>query len=459
MIQRMPLSHFPLQLVHEPEIENAYKWIRNFISEEAWNVRKKAIEEYLGSIAREAEPFSQPINEGTRLVIEKDRIGWYLYLVHTYLYEPHKYEFYQGARVVPIFKRIGTDLELLKAIAGINKKMRDLVKNRPSEADAMLFEILTALLYARNGWEVKIIEEGKSGKSPDFSVLKGKEKWQVECKRQMKTGEYTYKESKKRQILISQVSKMLTHYNVLLDIVFHVELTTLPDSYLHDILKDVIPTAKKPGRIVSNEKADIDISFVDISAIEKHLSKYFVKSNSPQHLELVSKKPVDHSSFTSGFLGNFFYVGEDSVNNLYISAMSNAFGVHCYCDAPEAISAKARDVRNQINDATRQFDNYTDGILHVGMETFDGPEVEKARLEKIKKTMGNLDVEENRLCWIYYHYFQSYSRSYRDWFFDETVSMATSFINPAPLLRNTFLIIPEKDIPIKDASHWDRDLP
>ena len=51
--------------------------------------------------------------------------------------------------------------------------------------------------------------------------------------------------------------------------------------------------------------------------------------SSPQHLELIANKEIDHSSFTSGFIGNFVYVGDDNVNNLYISEIVNAFGVHC----------------------------------------------------------------------------------------------------------------------------------
>lgn len=459
MIQRIPLSKFPIGTNQDTDINNAYYWFREFISERDWERRKNEIENYLSSIVRVSEPFSEPINEGTLLVIQKDQIGWYMYLVHTYLFEAHKYEYYQGARVLPIFKRVGMNLDLVKDIEGISKKMKDLFKKRTSEADAILFEILTALLWRRNGWTVKVIEEGKSGKTPDFSVSKGKVEWQVECKRQKKSSDYTYKETKKRQILISGISKILVHYNVLLDITFHVELVSLPDTYLRDVLENLIPKTKTPGRIVSNTEVDIDMTFVDISSIQEHLKSNYVKMSSPQHLELIANKEVDHSSFTSGFIGNFFYVGDDSANNLYISEIINAFGVHCYCDASEALFSKARDVRNQIQDAIKQFSPYKDGVIHIGMETFDGPAVERVRLEKILYSMGNIDPEQNNLCWIYYHYFQSYTRSYMDWFFDETVSTATSFINPVPPIEITFLIIPEDEIPIESTSHWDRQLP
>lgn len=459
MIPRMPLSQFPEISYHDPEIESAYKWFRSYVKESDWNDRKIKIENYLGGIVKTSEPFSQSIDKGTLLVIQKDQIGWYLYLVHTYLYERHKYEFYQGARVLPIFKRLGSDLQFLKGIEGINKKMRELLNKRTAEADSFLFEMLTALLWIRNGWEVKIIEEGKSGKTPDFLVLKGEEQWEVECKRQKKSSDYTYKETAKRQILVSHISTILLHHNILLDITFHVELVSLRDTYLLDILKDLIDKKTKSGRLISNKEVEINLSYIDIPAIQNHLKMHFVKSHSPQHLELISGKPVDHSAFTSGFIGKMFFVGDDNANNLYIREMTNAFGVHSYCDSSDALSAKARDVRSHIYDAIGQFSSDTDAIIHIGMETFDGPEVERKRFEKMKNTMEKIQPGQNRLCWIYYHFFQSYSRSYQEWFFDETVSPATSFTNPVPPIKKTFLVINEDEITITDASHWEIDLP
>jgi hypothetical protein len=459
MIPTIPLSQFPINPVKDIDIENAYNWFKSFISDKDWLKRKNEIENYLSNIVRSSEPFSEPISEGTLLVVKKDQIGWYLYLVHVYLFEPHKYEYFQGARVIPIFKRIGMDVNLVVKIEGINKKMREMFKKRTSEADAILFEVLTSLLWVRNGWEVKIIEEGKGPKTPDFEVVKGTEKWQVECKRQMKTADYTYKETKKRQIMISQISKLLLQFNILLDIKFHVELVSLPDSYLFDLLNDIISTTKIPCKIISNESVDIELSFVDIELIQNHLKQYLVKNNSPQLFELIAKKEVDHSAFTSGFLGTFYYVGDGEANNLYINEIAKAFGVHCYCDSENALNAKARDVRRQIKSAISQFNPEANSIIHIGMETFDGPEVEMARTEKLINTMSNIDPKSNKLGWIFYHYFQSYTRSYMDWYFDETVSTATSFINPVLPIKNTFLIIPEDEVMIEDASHWDKELP
>ena len=103
--------------------------------------------------------FSDSLAKGTLLVVKDDQIGWYIYLVEMFLKEPHKFESIQGSRVVPIFKRLGVDFDLLMTIGGLEAKVRSLVKKRRSEADAILFEILAALTWVRNGWSTEFLEE------------------------------------------------------------------------------------------------------------------------------------------------------------------------------------------------------------------------------------------------------------------------------------------------------------
>ena len=174
---------------------------------------------------------------------------------------------------------------------------------------------------------------------------------------------------------------------------------------------------------------------------------------------MIANKPVDNLGFTSGIKGNFYYLGEGEANNVYISEVFNAYGVQCYCDAETAIKAKARDVKNQINDAIAQFSSNTKGVIHIGMETLDGPEVERERAEKIISTLKQIDTQDSNLRWVYFHFFQSYTRSDEDWIIDETVDSVTAYVNPIPLIQKTFLIIPEDSDTIEQESHWNRPLP
>jgi len=456
---RIPLSKFNIPLDQDKDVLKTYNWLMTLISKEDWLVRKTDIEKRITIENKTSTPFSDPLDKGTLLVIKDDQIGWYLYLAETFLKEPQKYESIQGSRVIPIFKRLGIDFDLLMTIEGVEQKIKVLLKKRRAEADAILFEILTALTWARNGWFVKFLEEGKGGKSPDLLVAKGKRKYQVECKRQMKTAAYTYEETRKRQVMLSHLNRELLFGNFLLDITFHVELHTLADTYLKDLLSSKLSGFKVPGKISDPNIADIVVAFVDIKKINKHLQSYYVKYPSPQLNLLIGEKAADNYAFTSGMYANFLYLGDGVVNNQYVHQLANAYGVFIKCDAPEAINAKARDIKKQLFSALEQFSGADGGVIHIGMETFDGPEVEKERFLKISDTLKNTGVMAKKLKWAYLHFFQSYSTPIETWAFDETVS--TIFQHPIdgdPPLTANFLVVPD-GAAIENLSHWERPLP
>jgi len=457
-MHRIPVKNYNLPRFDDEDVIKSWNWFMSFMSEQAWQKRKAVIEEKITVKFRASQPFSEPLTEGTLLVIKDDVIGWYLYLIDMLINEPHKYEYFQGARIVPIFKRFGIDLELLKNIDGINKRINDLLKKRKSEADALLFEILTALLWTKNGYQVAFIPEEMEKKTPDIIAEKEGRTWNIECKRQTKTSNYSYKETAKRQKMISYISKTLIERNILLDIIFHIELETLPDTFLRDILEQKLKLAI-PGKIVSNNKVDIDLKFVDMLAIKKHLEINSVKYNSPMLNELIGKKTVDNKGFTCAVYANFFRVGDGEVNNLYISDIANAYGVYWSCDSEKALWAKARDIKNQLHKAMQQFNSKETAVIHVGMETYDGPEVESTRNSKIKQTIERISPEQTNLRWIFCHFFQAYSKPDQAWVFDETVSTMSAYLKPKPLLRVNSMIVPEDCDTLDEVSHWDRPLP
>jgi len=459
-MRRIPLSKFPTLDFDDQDIIDAYDWFRSFLSLNDWMKIKSSIENYLTEIFEIHDP-AESMKDDKLLVINKNRIGWYLYLVYTYIYEQTKYEHFQGARVLPIFKRLGSNLDSVKQIKGIEKRVRDLLRKRPSEADAVLFEILTGLVWVSNGWEVETIDENKGnlGKTPDFLASKGNESWQVECKRQSKTSDYAYAEQQKKLDMINEANDILLEHDIFLVVTFHVELTSLPKNYLKDLLLRIIPNFVDKEFLLKTTEIDVVLKKVDILQINKHLNINFVKHRSPQILELIAGRPVDHLNLTIGIRGESLYVGEGVINNRYYSEVSNAFGVEFFCDADASLLAKARDIKKQIHNATKQFDISKDAIIHVGMETSEGPEVERVRLEKILQTMDGFDPTGNSLCWVFCHYFQSYSRSEMNWYYDETVQILTTLRDRMPPIPKHFLIIPEDEVTIIEGSHWERDIP
>lgn len=458
MTTRIPITELIFPEYDDKDVIAAFDYFMTFMTPDQWHKRKQAIEEYLSNFHSDSPPLSKPVSDGLLLVIEKDRIGWYLYLVHCLIHEPHKYEYYQGARIVPIFKRIGMDIDLLPSLDGLRKKISDLIKKRPIEADQILFEFLAALAWKRNGYQVEFLPE-EADKTPDLLVRKEDKSYQVECKRQQKSGSYFYEETVLRQKMVHHIIPFVLAHNYLLEITFHVELKTLPETYLIDLFRLENSKIKEKNWRLSNEKIEIIASTFDLKMINAQLLKYHIKYNSPQLLELLAKKPIDYEGFTVALNSTGYHVGEGLANNRYIHKITNAAGIKCTCDSLQAYVGKARDLDGLLAKALRQLTLPYEAVIHIGMETFDGPAVERERLKKIVKTIESINPEKTRLSWLFTHFFQSYSRSNQEWIFDESVDVASSYVVPITPLPKNFLIIPEEADIINNSRHWDRPLP
>lgn len=458
MINSIQPSDLAFAKYDDQDVISAFNYFMTFMTPAQWQSKKQAIEEYLSKFYLNSPPLSQPVSEGLLMVTDKDRIGWYLYLMHCLIYEPHKYEYFQGARIIPLFKRIGMDIDLLPTLEGLRKKISDLIKKRPIEADQVIFELLVALAWKRNGYDVEFLAEGVT-KTPDLLVKKNGKSYQVECKRQQKSGAYFYEENKIRQKMVLHVAPFLLTNCLLMEVTFHVELKSLSETYLLDLFRSEQSKIRGENWTISNEKLDIKASKIDLAMINHHLSQYHIKDKSPHLLELLAKKPIDYDGFTVCLHAAGYHIGEALANNYYIGHINNAFGVIVTCDAPQVYVEKARDLKGLLYKALEQLTLDCEGVVHIGMETFDGPNVESERLKKIYRTIESIDPEKTDLSWIFTHYFQSYSRSDENWIFDETVDVASAYVVPITPLPKNFLIIPDDADIIESSWHWERPLP
>ncbi|WP_436488809.1 hypothetical protein [Chitinophaga sp. ARDCPP14] len=441
-------------------IQPALDWFLSFIGPEDWIKRKQAIEKKI------AFEYDNPMFKGKTkdsmvpLTDKEDQIGWYLYLAEKSLTDPPQYEVIQGARVMPIFQRIGTDLEYLSKIEGLKKKVRFLVKKGRASADSILFEILVALLWTKNGWKVSIIPENPPAKTPDLLAEMDGEKWFIECKRLNKTSDYSERERAKLLKMLSYISAVLLKYHVLLDITFHSELEQLPDDFLERELSAKIPLITNRMNVISNDTWEVNIDFVDYGKINDHLKNWVVKYPSPQLYYLIAGKKIDPAGFSSGIKASFQHHGKGTGNGQYVDQIAQAYGVSWKCDAQKSIDKKARDIKNHIIDACKQLPDYENAAIHVGLETLDGIAVEDHRHNKIYNTINFFDKKNTGIKWIYCHFFQSYAPPESlTWVFDETISYFSD--NPHQKngpLDNRYVILPPgaKD---SDDVHWHKPTP
>ena len=444
----------------DSDIARAFYWLKEFIGAEQWEDRKSQIEDYLDNIlvpkqsrddAKELKPIS----------IYEDRIGWYLYLVETYLYYPHKYEPIQGARIVPIFKRIGADFEILKSISGIDDRVNKMIFSRRNDPDSGFFELTTALLWARNGWKVSFIQESPPEKKPDFKAISNTNEWYIECKRLAKSSDYSLKEREKWLSMWNAIRDLLIDNQIpfVLDIVFHVELTSLPDDFLVKELLGKLKLTTFPCSVIDNDTWSVSIDFVDFEKARAHLSNNYVKCPSDQLNELIAGRRDPNRGFTCAVLGKYGRIGEGAGNNRYLDELGFAVGAFWSCDAERAIERKARDIRAHLSSAIQQLPELSNCAIHIGLETLDGWIVEAERYARIFRTVQQFDANGKNLEWVYCHLFQPYSPPNEDWVMDETVYFFKKYqSNSEEPLRFRSMIVPD-DGGLIDGMHWMKDAP
>lgn len=444
----------------DPDVLRAYDWLVSFFTAADWQRRSERIERQLEAGVRAGGG----LRDYSSISISDDRVAWYLYLVGAALHAPHKYEPAQGARVLPLFKRIGTDLDVLQAIEGAENRIQRMVANEAQDPDSALFEILVALVWLRNGAShVSLLEESPPQKRPDIHASMGNEDWYVECKRLNTNSTYSNSERRKWLRMWEEARDILTGagHSIVLYIVFHVELETLPDTFLVSELCGKLALVEAPCVVVSNGVWEVSIEPVDYRAANEHLSRYFVKYPSDQVIELIAGRRDPNRRFSGAIDGQFVRIGDEGGNNLFLDEISYAIGVFWSCDADRAIERKARDIRGRLAEAVQQLPDGERGVVHVGLETTDGQVVEMERYRRIVDSISGFDARTKDLRWVYCHLFQSYSPPTAGWVIDETVYYFGRGGDPdSEPISSRSAVVPEDEEDGADVPfHWLREPP
>lgn len=452
-----------MQSADNPEVQRVFEWFLSFMKPAEWRSRKEAIEKHIEYIHKPKNCREKARNYES-ISFQQDKIGWYLYLAEMILTEPTKYEPIQGARVIPIFERLGTDFDLLRQIGGIDEKIRTLVsfgKRNIPEPDSVLFEVLVALLWKRNGWEdVSFVPEAPPEKRPDITATSRNTEWFIECKRLNGASEYSEMERQKWLKMWRHLRDYLVDKKIpaVFEIVFHVELNTLPDDFLVRELAGKLPLLSSPCVIISNEQWQVSFDAVNFEKAKTHLEKFPVKMPSSQLAELIAGYRDPNRGFTHVVLGKTDHFGEGRVNNKYLITMDFAACAFWHCDAENSIDKKARDIRKRLGEAVKQLPENQNSVIHVGLETLDGVLVEAERYRRIFNTAQNFDNSGKDLRWIYCHLFQSYAPPDQEWVFDETVHYFPhkDTGNEQPLTHHLVMTSIGDSY---DGIHWLRDTP
>lgn len=195
---------------------------------EQWRSRKEQIVASLKAVDQGTE-----LEKAKPIRVQVDEIGWYLFLCEQVFADPLCFDVSQASRALPFFVAIGERWELAPRVKGIDRKIDEILHHYKSEPDGLIFEILVALAYAANGWNVEFLDEG-SGKTPDLLVQKEGRDLYVECKRQSRGSSYALAERNDFLRLWDAAKHLLLSNGqwIWLKGTFHVEMMTLPTDFL-----------------------------------------------------------------------------------------------------------------------------------------------------------------------------------------------------------------------------------
>jgi hypothetical protein len=445
----------------DPSVERSLHWFLDLLGQKEWEARRSAIEHQLSTGSK-----FDPLRDASRMPARdfgNDRMGWYLYLADTAVNDNERYEVTEGARVLPIFTRFGEDFETLITVKGIERRAYELLTTDRSNPDGGLFEMLVALNWKRNRWtHVECLEPSKTEKRSDLVAQSTTERWFIECKRLSRYSKRRNDEQAKWATMWSMLARHLVahRYALVLDIAFHVPLESLPDDFLCSELEGKLRLAQPPCQLIDNETWSVSIRKVNLAAARMHLKRYIVRCPSDQVNQLISGVRDVTKEFSCVVVGEYEHRGDVAGSGCFLTEFDYGAGAYWHCDSELVLQRKARDVRGHLSEAVDQLPNGARGVIHIGLETVDGPGVEEQRYRRIWNTVSTFDPSGRDLRWVYCHLFQSYSPPDKPWFVDETIYQFTNEVGQqaGEPLPHRGLLVPHNEASA-DGVHWHREAP
>lgn len=393
-------------------VENAYKWFIEIIGDSLWESRRQLLVESLHK-AQEASEVSSLHEETKSVTSPRDRFGWYLYLVEAELRYPQSGDAFQLSRIFPWFEAIGRDLSLISQISGIDKKRHELFA-KPSQADSILFEILVAACYARNGWNVEFTPE-KSARFTDLVARRAGEELYVACRRLSKDTGYAETERQswlrkwKAALAMLEPTKASIHFEV----IFKNELISIPnDAVSRTLIHYARNGFMNSGTFINRPGFSICAHSIDMREIDFRLYKRPVKPNSPEMLKLLSGDYQWWCGYTNKLTPSDVHEMNDADSyppSVQYAGLQRAISAKWQCLADSSIDKKTNDVHKRATEAAKKIPEHCQGVIHIGYEQIDGKEIEAKRISRIGKTLAKFSSPKNDIKGIICHAIATYA--------------------------------------------------
>lgn len=455
-------------------LQDAKRCLECFIEimgEAEWHKRRKEIVDYFNAIevpsARPPSLTDKPNDIYRPYARYTDWIAWYMYLVENQGIRPACDEPHQSARILPVFASLGSQMESLRKVKGVQSRFEELLISKNNQADSTLFELLVAACYCKNGWSVEFLRESKAGKTPDMFVNRGNDSFYVECKRMSKITDYSEIE---RQEWLKRWRNLVVPLSIVLppvhfDVTFHIEVAKTDPNILADIFSSV-GGLKGKSEFYSNQGGVTMIARpIDMQRITNHFNQYDVRMHSPQMIQLLAGSYSPLKGYTHRIVPTgFVKIGpNDGLHccNTFLDGIAHACSAEWKCIAQESFLKKAKDIKKNFSKATSQIPDNCPGIVHVGYETLEARMVEFLRQERISRSLADFDCGSKSIELLYIHALQCLPGIVESFECAETtlIFKPSLRVDPETVLPNDFLL--EQDsTQSSENTHWyqDRDM-
>lgn len=430
----------------EPDLRAALDWFRSFLPEADWQERRRKAARRLYSAS--VGLLNGPEDRG-RFFAEDDTFGWYMFLADAALDHIWNYDPTFGARVIPIFKGIGRNLDLLKNVANVDVRVRRLVTSDRRQPNGGLFELLVAAAYCRTGASVSFVMEKRGGgKTHDLDVELAGHRWAVECKR-LEMAEYDERERAEARRLwhAPAAFAVARDKSLFADVTFKVELTTVPNDYLLDKAQELF-RGGRPAILWNDDIAYGAIGEPDLKPLQDALKETSILTIGSRTLALLAGSYVRNANYV------LLARAKAEHNPRFMDECDLAVLLRWKNISVPSLEARARDIRKRLADAVRQLPPDVPGIIHIGFETVEDDFVEDRRYEKVMATVRTFEPTGTNLETVFVHYFVPESPPTGSWAFDETTLWWGTKPEPAPLDERVALVLP-RDAVTRPGMHWD----
>jgi len=417
-----------------PELKRAVDYFKSLMTVDQWTKRREAVAtRFYNSLIGE-------LNDPTgRYFDEDDSFGWYLFLGEAFNDHPHNYEVVYGCRVIPILAAIGQNLDTLRGIKGFSERALRLLGSERRQPNGILFEMLVAAAYVREGGKVVFRPEapGKE-KSHDLDVEKGGKRWAIEYKR-MESGEYAETERQRMRDLWYYPSLTLLKENrsVILDVRFKIELMDVSENYLLRKIERFLRRTGLSFHMWADAVSIGSVGDLDLLPIQAALKHNHLLYPGPQYNKILTG---NYQRYDSMLLMQRVKYTE---NPHFIEEVDLAIVARWNSLSEQAIDKKARDILKRLSEANGQLPDDVSGVIHIGFEALGVDLIEERRFQKILETARNFDRGKSKLEYIYCHCFAPEASPEETWAIDETVQWLG--IRPGGLPLKPGILLPAKN--------------